>query len=92
MAKVAQNLPVRNTTSCTSHRSVVAAHTSIVTPVRARARLEAHLDTGISIQISTHIYRYLQRLSRHLRPSQLMPGMEARSAGSSMPAVIMKER
>ena len=43
MAKVAQNLPVRNTTSCTSHRSVVAAHTSIVTPVSARARLEAHL-------------------------------------------------
>ena len=73
MAKVAQNLPVRNTTSCTSHRSVVAAHTSIVTPVRARARLEAHLDTGtcvdiytylhISTQIYTHLhYTYLQRL------------------------------
>ena len=62
MAKVAQNLPVRNTTSCTSHMSVVAAHTSIVTPVSARARLEAHLDTGTRVWISTLIYTYLQRL------------------------------
>ena len=67
MAKVAQNLPVRNTTSCTSHMSVVAAHTSIVTPVSARARLEAHLDMGtiISVWIFTLIYTYL-RVSTHI--------------------------
>ena len=55
MAKVAQNLPVRNTTSCTSHRSVVAAHTSIVTPVRARARLEAHLTCVLCVLIYTYL-------------------------------------
>ena len=65
VAKVAQNLPVRNTTSCTSHMSVVAAHTSIVTPVSARARLEAHLDTGTRVWISTLIYIYLH-ISTHI--------------------------
>ena len=30
--------------------------------------------------------------NEHLRPSQLMPQMEARSAGSSIKAAIMKER
>ena len=44
MAKVAQNLPRKNTTSCTSHMSVVAAHTSIVTPVIVRVMMEDHLE------------------------------------------------
>ena len=31
-------------------------------------------------------------MNEYLRPSQLMPQMEARSAGSSIKAAIMKER
>ena len=62
----------------------------MVRPQRVREREADHL---IIIMMMILIMMIMMNdNNEHLRPSQLMPQMEARSAGSSIKAAIMKER